>query len=302
MNMFTGCGTALITPFRQDQSLDEAALRKLVRRQIDAGINFLVPCGTTGESPTLSRAEHLRVVQITIEEANKKVPVLGGAGGYNTAEVIELARELEHLGVDGILSVTPYYNKPTQEGLYQHYKAIASAIPLPIVVYSVQGRTGVNVEPSTLKRLAEIENIVAVKEASGNISQMARVVHEVPEKFIVLSGDDSITIPLIAVGGRGLISVASNEIPGEMTRLTQLSMAGDFAAARAIQRQWLPLMEINFIESNPIPVKTAMALMGLCEPVWRLPMCPPTAQSREKIETVLRSTGLLAGARGTHAD
>jgi len=298
--MFTGCGTALVTPFHRDLTIDESALRRLVRRQIEEGINFLVPCGTTGESPTLSRPEHLRVVQITVEEAKGKVPVLGGAGGYNTAEVIELARELQHLGVDGILSVTPYYNKPTQEGLYQHYKAIASAVPLPIVVYSVQGRTGVNVEPSTLKRLAAIDNIVAVKEASGNISQMARVVHEVPEKFIVLSGDDSITIPLIALGGRGIISVVSNEIPGEMTRLTQLALAGDFKAARAIQRRWLPLMEVNFVESNPIPVKAAMASMGLLEPIWRLPMTPPSPQNQEKIEAVLESCGLLTHVT-THA-
>jgi len=298
--MFTGCGTALVTPFHRDLAIDESALRRLVRRQIEEGINFLVPCGTTGESPTLSRPEHLRVVQITVEEAKGKVPVLGGAGGYNTAEVIELARELQHLGVDGILSVTPYYNKPTQEGLYQHYKAIASAVPLPIVVYSVQGRTGVNVEPSTLKRLAAIDNIVAVKEASGNISQMARVVHEVPERFIVLSGDDSITIPLIALGGRGIISVVSNEIPGEMTRLTQLALAGDFKAARAIQRRWLPLMEVNFVESNPIPVKAAMASMGLLEPIWRLPMTPPSLQNQEKIEAVLESCGLLTHVT-THA-
>src|SRR5579872_5518830 len=218
--MFTGCGTALVTPFRaSDLSLDEDAMRRLVRRQIDAGINFLVPCGTTGESPTLTRAEHLRVIQITIEEAKGKVPVLAGAGGYNTHEVIELARELEQLGADGILSVTPYYNKPTQEGLYQHFKTIASAIHLPIVVYSVQGRTGVNVEPATLKRLAAIDNIVGVKEASGNIGQMANVIQQVPEKFIVLSGDDAITLPLIALGGKGVISVASNEIPAEMTQL-----------------------------------------------------------------------------------
>ncbi len=243
---FTGCGTALVTPFRKDLSLDEDAMRRLVRRQIDAGIDFLVPCGTTGESPTLSRAEHIRVVEITVEESNKKVPVLGGAGGYNTAEVIELAKELKHVGVDGILSVTPYYNSPTQEGLYQHYKAIASAVPLPMVVYSVQGRTGCNVEPLTLKRLAAIENIVGVKEASGNIGQMARVIHEVPDSFVVLSGDDSITLPLIALGGRGLISVVSNEIPAEMTRLTQLALKGDFAGARALQREWLPLMEVNF--------------------------------------------------------
>jgi 4-hydroxy-tetrahydrodipicolinate synthase len=295
--MFTGCGTALVTPFRHDLTIDEGALRGLVRRQIEEGINFLVPCGTTGESPTLSRPEHLRVVEITVEEAKGKVPVLGGAGGYNTAEVIELARELQHLGVDGILSVTPYYNKPTQEGLYQHYTAIASAVPLPIVVYSVQGRTGVNVEPSTLKRLAAIDNIVAVKEASGNISQMARVIHDVPDDFIVLSGDDSITIPLIALGGRGIISVVSNEIPGEMTRLAQLALKGDFKGARAIQRQWLPLMEMNFVESNPIPVKAAMAAMGLLEPNWRLPMTPPSSQNQAKIEAVLESCGLLTHAR-----
>ena len=301
-NMFTGCGTALVTPFQKNQRIDEAALRRLVRRQIDGGINFLVPCGTTGESPTLSRAEHLRVVEITVDEAKGKVPVLGGAGGYNTAEVIELANELREFGVDGILSVTPYYNKPTQEGLYQHYKAIAAAVPLPIVVYSVQGRTGVNVEPATLKRLAEIDNIVGVKEASGNISQMARVVYEVPERFNVLSGDDSITIPLIALGGRGIISVVSNEIPAEMTRLTQLAMKGDFSGARELQRQWLPLMEVNFVESNPIPVKAAMAMMGLLEPIYRLPMCPPSPTSQAKIEAVLKSSGLLAGARSTHAD
>lgn len=301
MTKFTGCGTALVTPFRKDQSLDEETLRKLVRRQIDAGINFLVPCGTTGENPTMTRAEHLRVVGITIEEAKGKVPVLAGAGGYNTAEVIELAKELQHLGADGLLSVTPYYNKPTQEGLYQHYKAIATAVPLPIVVYSVQGRTSVNVEPSTLKRLSEIENIVGVKEASGNVSQMAAILHRVPESFAVLSGDDALTIPLIALGGRGVISVVSNEIPAEFTKITQLALAGDFAAARAEQRRWFPLMEVNFCETNPGPVKAAMALMGLLEPVWRLPMVPPLEANQAKIEFVLKVAGLLS-SRSTHAD
>jgi 4-hydroxy-tetrahydrodipicolinate synthase len=298
--MFSGCGTALVTPFKPDGGLDESTLRSLVRRQIQAGINFLVPCGTTGESPTLTRREHLRVVEITLEEAKGKVPVVGGAGGYNTHEVIELGRELKTLGCDGILSVTPYYNKPTQEGLYQHYKAIATAVPLPIIVYSVQGRTGVNVEPLTLKRLAEIDNIVGVKEASGNISQMASVIHQVPERFAVLSGDDSITIPLIALGGKGIISVASNEIPRRMTELAQLALAGDFNGARKVQREFLPLMEINFVESNPGPVKAAMALMGLLEPVWRLPMVPPTAASQARIEKVLESLSLLAG-RSVHA-
>jgi 4-hydroxy-tetrahydrodipicolinate synthase len=291
--MFTGCGTALVTPFRRDQSLDETALRALVRRQIEAGINFLVPCGTTGESPTLTRAEHLRVVEIAIEEAAGRVPVLAGAGGYNTHEVIELARELEQMGASGILSVTPYYNKPTQEGLYQHYQAIAAAVHLPIVVYSVQGRTGVNVEPATLARLSQIENIVGVKEASGNIGQMANVVHEVPPEFTVLSGDDAITIPLMALGGRGVISVISNQIPGEMTRLAQACLRGDFDAARAIQARYLPLMNVNFVESNPIPVKAAMASMGLLQPVWRLPMCPPLPASQAKIEKVLESLGLM---------
>ena len=294
--MFIGCGTALVTPFREDLSLDEGALRRLVRRQIEAGINFLVPCGTTGENPTLTRAEHLRVVEITLEEAQGKVPVLAGAGGYNTAEVIELAKEVESLGAGGILSVTPYYNKPTQEGLYQHFKAIAAAVSLPIVVYSVQGRTGVNVEPGTLKRLAEIDNIVGVKEASGNIAQMASILNQVPDRLAVLSGDDAVTLPLIALGGRGLISVVSNEIPAEMTRLVRLCLDNDFPAARELQRRYLPLMEVNFIESNPIPVKAAMALMGLLEPVWRLPLVPPKPENLAKIEKVLQSLGLLVHA------
>src|SRR2546423_1630085 len=295
--MFTGCGTALVTPFKNDLSLDESTLRNLVRRQIDAGINFLVPCGTTGESPTLTRAEHLRVVETTLEVAKGRVPVLAGAGGYNTHEVIELAREIESMGADGILSVTPYYNKPTQEGLYQHYRAIARSVRLPIVVYSVQGRTGVNVEPATLARLAQIDNIVGVKEASGNIGQMASIIHQVPERFTVLSGDDAITIPLMALGGRGIISVVSNQIPAAMTRLAQCCLEGNFAGARELQRKYLPLMEANFVESNPIPVKAAMGLMGLLDPVYRLPMCPPKAENLAKIDKVLEAAGLLADRR-----
>lgn len=296
--MFTGCGTALVTPFRRDLSLDEDRLRALVRRQIDNGINFLVPCGTTGESPTLSHDEHLRVVAITLEEAKGKIPVLAGAGGYNTHKVVDLAREVMRLGADGILSVTPYYNKPTQEGLYQHYKAIASAIDLPIVVYSVQSRTGVNVEPLTLKRLAEIDNIVGVKEASGNIAQMASVAHHVPERFLVLCGDDAVSIPLISLGGRGTISVVSNQIPAQMTDLIQSALRGDYTRARELQRKYLPLMEVNFIESNPGPVKAAMAAMGLLEPVWRLPLVAPSPANQKKIESVLESVGLL---KGVHA-
>ena len=250
--LFQGCGTAMVTPFRKDGSLDEHTLRSLVKRQIEEGINFLVPCGTSGESPTLTHKEHLRVVEITLEEAKGRVPVLAGAGGYNTAEVIELANEIKAMGADGILSVTPYYNKPTQEGLYQHYKAIASAVKLPIIVYSVQGRTGVNVEPATLKRLAEIEYIVGVKEASGNIGQMAQVVHQVPSSFAVLCGDDSIAIPLIALGGHGVISVVSNEIPGE---LTEADPAGACQRFRGRARTAAPVpaahgSELRRIESD----------------------------------------------------
>jgi 4-hydroxy-tetrahydrodipicolinate synthase len=291
--MFTGTGTALVTPFRRDGSLDEPTLRALVKRQIAAGINFLVPCGTTGESPTLTHQEHLRVVEIAVELAKGKVPVLAGAGGYNTAEVITLARELADLGANGILSVTPYYNKPTQEGLYQHFKAIAEAVSLPIILYSVQGRTGVNIEPPTVQRLSQIENIIGIKEASGNISQMSTILNAVPEDFLVLSGDDAITLPLIALGGRGVISVASNEIPAEMTALTRLALAGDFAGARQIHRRFLPLMEINFVESNPIPVKTALAEMRLLEPVWRLPLVAPKPENRARIRAVLEFLDLI---------
>jgi 4-hydroxy-tetrahydrodipicolinate synthase len=298
--LFQGCGTALVTPFRTDGSLDEHTLRALIKRQIEEGINFLVPCGTTGENHTLTREEHLRVVEIAVEEARQRVPVLAGAGGYSTAEVVELAKEVRALGADGILSVTPYYNKPTQEGIYQHFKAVAAAAKLPVILYNIQGRSGVNIETATLKGLAEIDNIVGVKEASGNIGQMASVIHHLPREFAVLAGDDVVTIPLIALGGRGAICVVSNEIPKQMTALTQRALAGDFAGAREIQRKYLPLIEVNGIETNPIPVKAAMALMGLLEPVWRLPMCPPSAASLTKIEGVLETLGLLVN-RSVHA-
>lgn len=298
--LFQGCGTAIVTPFAKDGSLDEPTLRALVRRQIDAGIDFLVPCGTTGENPTLSRREHLRVVEITLQEARKRIPVLAGAGGYNTAEVIELAREVRALGADGILSVTPYYNKPTQEGIYQHFKAIATAADVPIVVYNIQGRTAANIETATLKRLAEFDNIVGVKEASGNVAQIAAAIQQLPPGFAVLSGDDVMTLPLIALGGHGVICTVSNEIPKEMTELTRRARANDFPGAREILRKYLPLIEVNGVETNPIPVKTGMALMGLLEPVWRLPMCPASAANQAKIEKVLETLGLLAD-RSVHA-
>jgi len=275
-------------------SLDEESVRALVRRQIEAGIHFLVPCGTTGENPTLEPEEHHRVVEITLQEAKGKVPVLAGCGGYHTGEVVALARELEALGVDGILSVTPYYNKPTQEGLYQHFLAIANAVKIPIIVYNVPGRTGVNVEPASMRRLAEIDNIVGVKEASGNIAQMAQLCATLPPDFAVLSGDDAIALALAGLGGRGVISVASNVIPAEMTALAQACLDGRFEDARALQRKWLPVMEVNFIESNPIPVKWAMARMGLLAPVYRLPMLPPAQASRERIEKTLSELGLFS--------
>jgi len=300
--MFTGTGTALVTPFRTDGSLDEAALRRLVRRQIDAGVDFLVPCGTTGESPTLKHEEHLRVVEITIEVAKGKASVLAGAGGYNTAEVIALAHELAALGADGILSVTPYYNKPTQEGLFQHYRAIAEAVALPMILYSVQGRTGVNIEPATVKRLSQIENIIGIKEASGNVSQMSAILNAVADDFIVLSGDDAITLPVISLGGRGVVSVVSNEIPMEMTQMTRLALDGDFSQAREIHRRYHPLMEINFVESNPISVKAAMAEMGLLEPVWRLPLVPPKAENQARIRAVLESLGLVKRVHAAFAN
>jgi 4-hydroxy-tetrahydrodipicolinate synthase len=291
--MFAGCGTALVTPFRHDLSLDEAALRRLVRRQVDAGIDFLVPCGTTGENPTLGRHEQLRVVEITLEEAAGGVPVLAGAGGYNTAEVIALAKELESMGVDGILSVSPYYNKPTPEGLYQHYKAIASASSLPLIIYNVPRRTATNIDAATLKRLAGIDNIVGVKEASGDVTQIASMVVYLPEDFTVLSGDDALALPIIALGGKGVISVVSNEIPAEMTELIRACRENNFEQARRLQRRYLPLMEMNFIESSPIPVKAAMAAMGLLEPVWRLPLCAPRPENEEKIRGVLECLGLV---------
>ncbi len=298
---FTGCGTALVTPFTRSGALDEAGVRRLARRQIDAGVHFLVPCGTTGETPTLTDGERVRVVEIVVAEAKGRVPVLAGAGGYNTHEVIEAAQQMARAGADGILSVAPYYNKPTPEGLFQHYQAIAEAVPLPIVVYNVPGRTGCNVDVRTIVRLSAIPNIVGVKEASGNVTQMCEIRRAVPEGFLVLSGDDALTLPLMAVGGRGIVSVASNEVPAEMARMVELAEAGDFVGARRLHHELLPLMLVNFIESSPIPVKSAMAMMGLLEEVYRLPMVPPQPASRERIGEVLRSLGLPTGAAALRA-
>jgi 4-hydroxy-tetrahydrodipicolinate synthase len=293
---FTGAGTALITPFTRSGDLDEAAVRRLGRRQIDAGIHFLAPCGTTGENPTLTASERRRIVEILAGEAAGKVPILAGAGGYNTKAVIELARELAGAGADGFLSVTPYYNKPSQEGLYQHYRAIAESTPLPIVVYNVPGRTGVNVEVATLLRLAAIPNIIGVKEASGNMQQMCEICRAVPSDFLVLSGDDVLALPLMAVGGRGVISVISNEMPADVARMIEAAERSDFAEARAIHHRIMPLMLANFVEINPVPVKAAMAAMGLIDEAYRLPIVGPRPESRDRILKTLKELGLAKGA------
>jgi 4-hydroxy-tetrahydrodipicolinate synthase len=293
---WTGVGTALVTPFTKTGGLDEPAVRRLGRRQIDAGIHFLVPCGTTGENPTLTLAERVRIVEILVDEAGGRIPVLAGAGGYDTKEIVLLADEMRQAGASGLLSVTPYYNRPTQEGLYQHFRAIAESTPLPIILYNVPGRTGVNLEPATLARLATIPNVVGVKEASGNIMQLCEICNAAPADFLVLSGDDAITLPLMAIGGRGVISVASNEVPAEMVQMVEAAERGDFVAGRVVHRRILPLMQVNFIEANPVPVKAAMAAMGLIEEVYRLPMCSPGPESRQKILKVLRGLDLLKGA------
>jgi 4-hydroxy-tetrahydrodipicolinate synthase len=293
---FTGVGTALVTPFTAAGALDEAAVRRLARRQVEAGVHFLVPCGTTGEAPTLTAEERRRVVEIVVEEAKGRVPVLAGAGGYDTREVVEAARAMQEAGADGLLSVTPYYNKPTPDGLVRHYQAVAEATPLPIVVYNVPGRTGCNVDPATLARLAAIPRVVGVKEASGNMTQICEVARAAPDGFLVLSGDDALTLPAMAVGGRGIVSVASNECPAEMARMVEAAERNDFAAARALHARLLPLMLANFLESNPIPVKAAMAQMGLLEENYRLPMVPPRAETREKLRRVLAEAGLVPAA------
>src|SRR5687768_3504589 len=292
---FTGVGTALVTPFRRDGSLDESAVKRLARRQIDAGVHFLSPCGTTGEAPTLSHREKLRVVELVVEEANGKVPVLAGAGGYDTREVIELARDMEKVGADGLLSVTPYYNKPTPEGLYQHFKAIAGSTRLPVVLYNVPGRTGINMDVATTVRLSQVPNIVAIK-SPGDLVQMSEIISQTREDFLVLSGDDPVTVATMAVGGRGVVSVASNEAPAEMVQIVELCEKGDYVAARKLHHWLLPLIQVNFVESNPIPCKAAMAAMGLIDESYRLPLVPPSPAAREKVMSVLQQLKMLGAA------
>jgi 4-hydroxy-tetrahydrodipicolinate synthase len=288
-----GCGTALVTPFSRDATVDVEALRRLVQFQLREGIDFLVPCGTTGETPTLEHGEYLDIIRVVVEEVGGKVPVIAGVGGNSTSKVIDLAQEVEKIKVQGLLSVAPYYNKPTQEGLYQHFKALAESTRLPVILYNVPGRTGSNIEPATVARLSKIPNIVAIKEASGSITQQMEVLSSVEPGFRVLSGDDAFTFPLMALGGVGIISVVSNEIPAQMTRLAHLMLDGKIDEARKLHFQLLPLIQANFLETNPIPVKAALAMMGMIEEVYRLPMVPMKPENRVKLEKAMAAQGLL---------
>jgi 4-hydroxy-tetrahydrodipicolinate synthase len=291
-----GCGTALVTPFHQDGSVDDGALRSLVAWQVESGIDFLVPCGTTGETPTLTHDEWLYVIDATIEVVAGRVPIVAGATSNSTHDAVEKAKEVaSRPGVDAILTASPYYNKPTQEGQYRHFKAIAEAVvDKPVILYNVPGRTGANLEPATLARLAEIPNIVGVKEASGNMTQIAEAINSVPETFLVFSGDDSVTLPVIALGGVGVVSVASNEIPHEMAAMTRAALDNDWVAARGIHRKYLPLMQANFIESSPLPVKAVLAMMGKIEENYRLPLLPMRRDTRSKLQKIVMEVGLIA--------
>ena len=297
-----GCGTALVTPFHQDGSIDEPALRSLVAWQLESGIDFLVPCGTTGETPTLSHDEWLHVMDVTIEVAAGRVPIVAGATSNSTHDAVEKAKEVAaRPGVNAILTASPYYNKPTQEGQYRHFRAIAEAVgEKPIILYNVPGRTGANIEPGTLARLAEVPNIVAVKEASGNMTQIAEVINAVPEHFLVFSGDDAVTLPVIALGGAGIISVVSNEIPRELADMARAALNNDWTTARSIHRKYLALMQANFIESNPLPVKAVLAMMGKIEEVYRLPLLPMRRDTRSRLQKVVAEAGLISKP-ATHA-
>lgn len=291
---FSGCGTALVTPFKRDGSLDEQALKRLVEYQIKEGIDFLVPCGTTGESATLTVPEHLRVIELVVEITNGRIPVFAGAGSNDTAHVIYMVNESKKLGADGILSVSPYYNKPPQEGLYQHYKTIAESVDLPIILYNVPGRTSCNIEPDTVLRLSRFKNIIGIKEASGNIAQIGALAVRLPADFKIISGDDSTTLAIMALGGVGVISVIANQAPALMKKLVQRCLKGDFSAARTLQSKLFHLMNLNFVETNPIPVKAGLAMMGLIENNLRLPLVKLSDRYRPAMEEALKKLGLIS--------
>ncbi len=291
---FRGTTVALITPFKSDYSVDEAKLRRLVDLQIEQGTDVILACGTTGESATLSEEEHLFVIRTVIDQAAGRVPVLAGAGSNCTAEAVRLAQEAAEVGADGILSLTPYYNKPTQRGIYEHFKALAQAVDLPVIFYNVPGRTGCNITADTALQLAEIPNIIGVKEASGNLAQIMDILRRRPRNFLVLSGDDALTLPLLALGADGVISVVANEAPGLLKQMVQAAFENDWEKARELHYRLLPLMDANFIESNPIPVKAACAMMGWVEDVVRLPLVPLSEVHRDRLRRILQELGLLS--------
>ena len=291
----SGCGTALVTPFDADGSLDEPALISLVNWQIESGINFLVACGTTGEASTMTEAENARVIEIVVNTAAGRVPVFGGCTHNATSEAVARAKKVAKIpGLDGILTANPYYNRPGQEGQYQHFRAIAEAVaPLPILLYNIPSRTGTNMEPATVLRLAELANVIGVKESSGNIAQITEILNNAPTGFKVFSGDDALTLPVIALGGAGLVSVASNAIPAQMAQMVQTALGGDWATARAINTKYFRLMQAHFSEPSPAPVKAVLALLGHGKDHLRLPMVPVTAATQRKLEQLLIELGLL---------
>jgi len=292
MKSFIGCGTALVTPFKANLSLDKKSFCRIVDWQIKEGIDFLVPCGTTGESPTLTFKEHKRVIEIVIDQVAGKVPVIAGTGSNNTKEALELTRHAKKAGADGCLVVSPYYNKPTQNGLISHFNTIAD-IGLPLIVYNIPGRTGVNITPETMAKLSEHENIVGIKEATGNLEQMTMDILLCGKKFTYLSGDDTLTLPLMSVGGHGVISVVSNILPSQVKKMVNNALKGDWNSAQEIHLKLFPLSQVMFIETNPIPVKFAMAMMGLLNPIWRSPMTPPSCESQERIRKMMETFNLL---------
>ncbi|MCH6569749.1 MAG: 4-hydroxy-tetrahydrodipicolinate synthase [Acidobacteria bacterium] len=289
-----GCGTALVTPFKSDTQLDLEAFRKLIRWQLDSGIHFLVPSGTTGESVTLNEEEYRKVIRTCVETAAGAVPVVAGAGTNNTAQAIHLATIAQQEGADALLAVTPYYNKPTQEGLVLHFSKIAESISLPVVLYNVPGRTIINITAETALRLAQVDNIIALKEASGDLGQVMQILNRRPSDFVVLSGDDSLTLPIMAMGGEGIISVASNLIPAEMSQMVDLALSGKWEEAKKIHYRYLDLMELNFIESSPIPVKYALSRMGKLEEAYRLPLCPLSDPSKKVMDQELDKLNLVS--------
>src|ERR1043166_701723 len=301
LDWMRGCATAIVTPFKADGAIDEERMRALVDRQIKGGVQLLVPCGTTGESATMTEDEDARVIALTIDVARGRAKMIAGAGSNSTASAIEYSTNARAAGADAVLQVAPWYNKPTQEGLYAHFRAISQAVPeMPIMLYNVPGRTSSNIAPQTVLRLArDCENIVAIKEASGNLSQIMEILRERPANFHVLSGDDAVTLALIALGAEGIVSVASNEVPDLMSRMTDLALDGNWDEARELHYRLLPLMETNFIESSPGPVKAAMAMMGLLEENFRLPLVPITEKSRARVREVLSELGVIQTATVT---